>query len=358
MDLFNRVSQLISSKKLPWRIVNSLNKIINVYNYYSNFVTSLFKLRKEGEQIKIVFCCGFHGVSGGPIAISSIANMLAYKYQVKFVTYPTSNYNKLLNSKVKLIASVEYDADTFIADEGCDHKVLEKMNLAQGNLIITCHCLRDRLTGLDPDYIYRSFSFADEIHFVGEVQQNSFKLERAPRIIANSCFHVNKTVHGNSAGTVGRLTDPDKNAKLSFDIARKANLQPFHLWGADAKDFQQSSAVVHSWETDKQKIYNAIDVLVFMSKYETFGLVVIEAMSAGIPCLLSNIPAFQQYRDCPGIEFVDLNDPEGAENKLIYLMENKEDLRCEMMAHWQKHYSNESVAQQWFEFIDETLSST
>lgn len=358
MKFYSKFTQILSERRLPWRVINFINISSNICHFYYRCIISLLRLEGKKSNNKIVFCCGFHGFSGGPIAISAIANMLANRHQVSFVSFPTSNYNKLLNSNVKLISSVDYNADVFIADEGCEHDVLSLMSAANGKLIITCHCLKNHLTGVHPDYIYKSFSYADKIHFVGSVQQVAFNLDKPPRIIANSCYQVDKSIYGSLAGTVGRLTDPDKNAQLSVEIAIEASLLPFHLWGANSDDFPQEGVVAHPWESDKQKIYNSIDVLVFMSKYETFGLVVIEAMSAGIPCLLSNIPAFQQYRDCPGIEYVDLNDTAGAENKLQYLMNNKEALREEMKAYWQMHYSNESISQQWFEFIEDTISSS
>ena len=357
LKFYYKVIQIFSKRRLPWRFTNFINISSNICHFYYKCFVSLLSTEAKSSNKNIVFCCGFHGFSGGPIAISAIANLLANRHQVSFVSFPTSNYNKLLNSSVKLITSVDYDADIFIADEGCDHNILSLMSSAEGKLIITCHCLKDRQVGPNSDFIYKSFSYADEIHFVGSVQQVAFNLDKKPRIIANSCYQVDKTEYGNTAGTVGRLTDPDKNAQLSVAIAEKSELLPFHLWGANQEDFIQKNVVVHSWESDKQKIYNSIDVLVFLSKYETFGLVVIEAMSAGIPCLLSNIPAFQQYRNCPGIELVDLNDTTGADKQLKHLMGNKEALREEMIMHWSANYSNDAVAKQWFEFIEEMVNS-
>lgn len=358
MNPFITITRLFRERRLPWRVSNFFNVGLNIYHYFLKTIVVFFDFRVNKEKKKIVFCCGFHGFSGGPIAISSIANILTKRYQVSFVTFPTSNYNKLLNSKVRLVSSIDYLADVFIADEGCEHNLLSEMSSAQGKLIITCHCLKNLLTGLTPDYIYKSFSYADQIHFVGGVQQDDFKIDSIPKIIGNSCEQVSKNEFGRSAGTVGRLTDPDKNAKLSFSIAEKSKLLPFQLWGANAEDFPQKNAIVHGWESDKQKIYNSIDVLVFMSKHETFGLVVIEAMSAGIPCLLSDIPAFQQYRECPGIEFVDLEDTEDAELKLTNLMANKDVLREQLITYWREHYSNDAIAKQWFAFIEDTLTSS
>jgi glycosyltransferase involved in cell wall biosynthesis len=59
-------------------------------------------------------------------------------------------------------------------------------------------------------------------------------------------------------------------------------------------------------------IYNTFDVLINLSKQETFGMVVIEAMSAGLPCLLSSIPAFEQFRGCRGVRFIDETTSEQA----------------------------------------------
>jgi glycosyltransferase involved in cell wall biosynthesis len=51
---------------------------------------------------------------------------------------------------------------------------------------------------------------------------------------------------------------------------------------------------INGWSNDFKTIYGSFDVLIFPSRFETFGLVVFEAISAGKVCVLSDIPVFRE----------------------------------------------------------------
>lgn len=75
-------------------------------------------------------------------------------------------------------------------------------------------------------------------------------------------------------------------------------------------------------------LYSGADLFVFPSKYEGFGLPIIEAMKAGAPVACSNIPVFKEVAGDAAVYF---NPAEVADiaSVLISLLENR-DLRIEM----------------------------
>ena len=160
----------------------------------------------------------------------------------------------------------------------------------------------------------------------------------------------------NNVGSVGNLSDVRKNADQSIKIALASKADAIHLWSIKQDIWHHERVVTHSWETDKEKIYNSFDVLVFMSELETFGLVVIEAMSAGIPCMLSDIPVFKQFEQCPGVVIIDAVKETYAPEILNELLANKAELSHEMFHYFDKTYSEKAIFSKWNELIHDTLA--
>jgi glycosyltransferase involved in cell wall biosynthesis len=100
-------------------------------------------------------------------------------------------------------------------------------------------------------------------------------------------------------GYVGRLT-PEKNVRLLAEIERKllaAGCGPFRfLVVGDGLDRHWLQSRLKTAEftgflsgVDLANAYAAMDLLIFPSETETFGLVVIEAMASGVPVAVSNV---------------------------------------------------------------------
>lgn len=105
-------------------------------------------------------------------------------------------------------------------------------------------------------------------------------------------------------GTVGRLCDA-KNPFFILDIFEavyKCNQDTVLLWGGDGelreqieiatkKKGLQGNVMLLGSVADVYKLYSAFDVFLFPSKWEGFGISLIEAQTAGLPCFVSeNIP--------------------------------------------------------------------
>ena len=358
MKLQNIVS-VVRERRLPYFVSFRLDVMKNQYFFFKNKIKHLW-VKKKGAATaneKIMFICGFHGMTGGVFAIATIANLLTEYYRIEFLSFPDSFYNRLLDDEVLIVDKLNFDADLFISDATSDKKILKNIKVMNKSVIVSCHSLPYSGHGLKPEDIKSMLKTANKVHFVSQVQQDSFKLENNKYIvIPNTTKAIKKTNYTYNVGIVGNLNNDNKNADESVSIAMDSVAEEIHLWYIDQNRWQDQRVVIHSWESDKQRIYNSFDVMVFMSKSETFGLVVIEAMSAGIPCLLSAIPAFEQFSSCPGVKIIDTSNRHLAADFVNDFLRNKERLRPEIIRWWQKRYDRDSVGILWKRFISEQLS--
>jgi glycosyltransferase involved in cell wall biosynthesis len=93
-----------------------------------------------------------------------------------------------------------------------------------------------------------------------------------------------------------------------------------------------------------------------MSKEESMGLTVIEAMSCGIPCVLADIPGFQIYKNCPGVALVPLGDLDMAIQHVNRFLKTQPELKSRLVEYWEEHYSQRAVAEKWFMEIESLTS--
>jgi phosphatidylinositol alpha 1,6-mannosyltransferase len=113
-------------------------------------------------------------------------------------------------------------------------------------------------------------------------------------------------------GYVGRLT-PEKNVRLLVAIERRllaSNCGPFRLLiVGDGLERHWLEANLKTAEftgflsgIDLARSYADMDLLLFPSETETFGLVVIEAMASGVPVVVSNVggPKYQVQHGVDG----------------------------------------------------------
>ena len=188
----------------------------------------------------------------------------------------------------------------------------------------------------------------DKVHFVGQVQQDSYQLPiDSFFIIPNSAQEVNKRQTTDNIGVVGNLDEPRKNAEKTVEVGLRSNCEKIHLWSTSQKFSIDPRVIHHSWENDKQKIFDSFDVLVFLSQQETFGLVIAEALSAGIPCVLSKIDAFISFTSCPGVILVEDAELNLAHIHINQLMLNKESLKPLIQTFFQENFSQVKINQLW-----------
>ena len=114
-------STFVSKVRLPWFLKVKIDEGKNVYFYSRNKL--LFRRQSGTRNTKksITFKCGFHGKTGAVSSIANIANILSEEYDVDFISFPKSNFNKYLNRKVKITQKVNFESDLFLCDLSCEH---------------------------------------------------------------------------------------------------------------------------------------------------------------------------------------------------------------------------------------------
>jgi glycosyltransferase involved in cell wall biosynthesis len=123
--------------------------------------------------------------------------------------------------------------------------------------------------------------------------------------------------------TAGRLWDPAKNAG-TVDQAAGASGIAVHAAGPLAGPNGERAAFHHLHalgSLDTQELahwYARTSVFISMSKYEPFGLAVLEAAQSGAALILSDIPTFRELWKGAAL-FVDANDPIALSEALAYL---------------------------------------
>lgn len=338
--------------RIPWKIRNAIRITDNACSFINKRVSRLF--HTPAGKKRIVFHCAFQGITGATIATARIANLLAKRYQVDFIAGPFSNYQPMLSNRVSVfspakLAKTRYDL--YVCDGHTDLAVFEQLAAESKKCLITYHGVQRKDNNLEKVYL------ASKAHLVGEVQFMHHTVDRARYfVIPNYCEPIDKHHQGNNVGIVGRIEDPNKNVAEALMIARQSAASEIHLWGSAESERMDQRVVYHAWSRNKQKIYNTFDVLISMSKEESMGMTVIEAMSCGIPCVLADIPGFQIYRGCPGIALVPLGQIQAAVICVNQFLSSTAAFKEPMMQYWRQHYSESAIAGRWYAEIDGLLS--
>ncbi|HQT69015.1 MAG TPA: glycosyltransferase [Thiobacillus sp.] len=317
-----------------------------------NKMLGLFKAEMAGKHI--VFACDFHGITGATIAIARIANLLANKYRVSFAADPFSDYNVMLEKKVVIIPFKSLKKNKFDLYVCDGHMGLSFFSwLAERNRksLLTIHGVLRKENRLEKVHL------ASKSHLVGETQFMNHEVDQSRYfVIPNYCEKIIKKRHANNVGIVGRLDDPNKNVPEALSIAKLSDAKEIHLWGGTDSRLPEGRVKYHAWTRNKNRIYDSFDVLISMSKEESMGLTVIEAMSCGIPCVLADIPGFQVYKNCPGVALVQMGDWEAAIGHVNRFLKKKAELKTGLVNHWDGHYSRHAVAEMWFREIEKLTS--
>ncbi len=105
---------------------------------------------------------------------------------------------------------------------------------------------------------------------------------------------------------------------------------------------------------DVHELLLTSDIFLFTSKSEGFGVAIIEAMAAGLPCVVYDLPVLREldpHRDC--IQVIPQYNTERAVEKIIELSMNTERRRKVGVSSREQcltHFSSERVAKLWEDF--------
>lgn len=108
-----------------------------------------------------------------------------------------------------------------------------------------------------------------------------------------------------------------------------------------------------------QSIYNVATAMIFPSKFEGFGLPILEAFHAGLPVLSSNATTLPEV-GCDGALYFDPSDPRELANLMQSIL-NKPELRSDLINKGHKafaRFSMENTAKLFQELYDRTARSS
>lgn len=311
-------------------------------------------LGKGNSNKKIVFICDFHGITGATIAIARTANLLAAKYQVSFIARPFSDFNPMLGRSVAIAAPAslgKHEYDLYICDGHNDIPLFVRLAEQNKKCLLTIHGVLRKENKLEKVHL------ATKSHLVSEIQFMHHDVDKSRYfVIPNYCEKIEKTTETNNVGIVGRVTDPNKNVAEALAIAKLSDASDIHIWGGSDSSAVAGRVKYHAWASNKNKIYDSFDVLISMSKEESMGMTIVEAMSCGIPCVLGDIPGFQIYKDCPGVAIVPMGDWDAAVEYVNRFLKMKSELKVGLVECWDEKYSERAVSGMWFKQIDALMT--
>ena len=105
-----------------------------------------------------------------------------------------------------------------------------------------------------------------------------------------------------------------------------------------------------------------LDVFVFPSRAETFGLAAVEAASAGVPCVVNDLPVLREVLCCdgkPAALFVDASDQVKLSAAVSAVLTN-DDLREELRQNargLKSRYSLTTMVEEYMQILDQTIGS-
>lgn len=347
---------------IPWRV-----RLFS-YRIYQQLCAGLSQLHPKKQGMKFSFYCNYHQTTGATVAIASIANHLAEKHNVDVFVRPQSGYSRLLQLRVRqTFSATALTGDIVFVDIEQENSVLEQLLQSGKRIALTCHAFPTELHAVPQPKLIKNLELSSFIHFVSEFQREEF-IRHYPHLdLAAKSFVIpnftrqsqKKTVTG-SVGIVGYLSRPQKNALHAIKLSEQSKARTIECWGSDeiagVKNLaDHPKVVINGWADSPQVMHESFDVLISASLFETFGLVVSEALSAGIPCVLSDIPVFRSlYGKCKGVAIL-TGDDEKDIARINQLLNDAPALKADIMNFWRKNFSNETVKAHWFRWAD-TLS--
>lgn len=136
------------------------------------------------------------------------------------------------------------------------------------------------------------------------------------------------------------------------------------IYQQDLKDRIQENKLkgiinIHPFTTQVVNEYTNSSIFVLSSNYEGFGLVLIEAMSCGIPCVSFDCPhgPSEIIRDKEDGLLVKNGDIKGFADAICYLIEHEEERKAfgKKAKENVKRYSPENVMPQWEKLFEELI---
>ncbi len=157
---------------------------------------------------------------------------------------------------------------------------------------------------------------------------------------------------------LARLKKHNKSIKLI--VAGKGNIKKYQ---ALAKDAQISENIIFTGTVTKDKLidlYLAGDLYMMLSRFDTFGMVVLEAMAAGLPVMISSqVGARDLVKDEKnGFIIPDVSDYDYIASRLTLLLDKKTRAQMSATAHQTATENTwDKVAKKYSDLYDEVFAA-
>lgn len=147
-----------------------------------------------------------------------------------------------------------------------------------------------------------------------------------------------------------------QNKEWTLDIVGEGVEEPIYR-ALIRKYHLENRITIHPFTTYIQEYYSQAQVYVLSSRWEGFGLVLVEAMAHGLPVVSSNLPTSREIMGDFGLYYIN-GDVNGlarqmlAATQLDWAAKSREALQ---IAH---KFDMESISRQWHQLLDASESST
>ena len=348
--------------QLPWKIRKPIGDIYSFLHYLIKSIAyRRINTNKFSNQPTVEFNIPFYGFTGGGSAILTVANLISHDFSVSLFTHRTNIFNRYVSRRIKLVTKPSLDRDVYIMESGTDATLMGSLLASGRKVIISNHGFITTAVGAPRNYGYDdkkilfALSNASSAHFLSQEQADATmafcpSIKNA-RIIPNSVNSVARHRLNHGVGIVCDTTLPLKNVAAAILAAEASSASSVHVWGRFQDKYSSTRAIWHGFEKDKNRIYASFDVLVSLSLTETQPLTILEAMSAGIPCVLNDLSCYEFLKDVPGIWFVETGNIDQAIDAINTALKADAETRAALINYWRDHYSPDVAKSAWINYI-------
>ena len=348
--------------QLPWKLRKPIDDAYSFSHYLiKSLAYRLTNTRNTPSQPSVEFNIPFYGFTGGSAAILTVANLISSDFSVSLVTHQTNIFNRYVSHKIKLVTKPSLDKDVYIMESGTDATLMGRLLASGRKVIISNHGFittavdAPRNYGYDDSKILFALSNATSAHFLSQEQAEA-TMAFCPsiknvRIIPNSVNSVAQHRLNHSVGIVCDTTLPLKNVAAAIVAAEASSATSVHVWGRFRDTYASTRAIWHGFEKDKNRIYASFDVLISLSLTETQPLTILEAMSAGIPCVLNDLSCYEFLKGVPGIWFVEVGNIGQATDAINTALKAGAEIRAALINYWRDNYSPNVAKSAWLNYI-------
>ena len=143
----------------------------------------------------------------------------------------------------------------------------------------------------------------------------------------------------------------DKNKEWILDIVGEGVEEP--MYRELIKNYKLEDRIhIHPFTNHIQKYYSEAQVYVLSSRWEGFGLVLVEAMAHGLPVISSDLPTSQEIMGDFGMYF-SIGDVNGMARQMEEATKMNWQAKSEQALQIAARFNIETIINQWKQLIDE-----